>query len=70
MAMERWRPRRGITPWRPFRELEEMERRFEDIFGRTFLPATWRRLPLEERGWLPSIDVFEKEGMATFHRCI
>lgn len=37
-----------------------MERRFEDIFGRSLLPA-WRRLPLEERGWVPSIDVFEKE---------
>ncbi len=35
MVMERWRPGRGLIPWRPFRELEEMERRFEDIFGRT-----------------------------------
>jgi len=60
MAMERWRPRWGISQWRPFPELEEMERRFEDIFGRSLLPA-WRRLPLEERGWVPSIDVFEKE---------
>ena len=60
MAMERWRPRWGLVPWRPFRELEEMERRFEDIFGRSLLPA-WRRLPLEERGWVPALDVFEKE---------
>jgi HSP20 family protein len=56
MAIERWRPRRGITPWRPFRELEEWERRFDDLFGRPL----WR-LPVEERGWMPAVDVFEKE---------
>ena len=61
MVMERWRPRWGITPWRPFRELEEMGRRFEDIFGRPFLPTVWRRLHMEERGWAPPIEVFEKE---------
>jgi HSP20 family protein len=56
MAIERWRPRWGITPWRPFRELEEWERRFDDLFGRSL----WR-LPVEERGWMPAVDVFEKE---------
>jgi HSP20 family protein len=61
MVMERRRPGRGIIPWRPFRELEEMERRFEDILGRPFLPSVWRRLPIEERGWAPAIEVFEKE---------
>jgi HSP20 family protein len=61
MVMERWRPGRGLIPWRPFRELEEMERRFEDILGRPFLPSVWRRLPIEERGWAPAIEVFEKE---------
>ena len=60
MAMERWRPGWGITPWRPLRELEEMERRFEEVLGRPFLPTVWRRLPLE-RGWAPALDVFEKE---------
>ena len=61
MTMERWRPRWGLTPWRPMRELEEMERRFEDIFGRSFLPTAWGRLPMEQRGWTPAIEVFEKE---------
>jgi HSP20 family protein len=56
MAIERWRPRWGITPWRPFRELEEWERRFDDLWGR----PSWR-LPVEERGWMPAVDVFEKE---------
>jgi len=61
MAMIRWRPGWGITPWGPFREMEEMERRFEDIFGRPLIPAIWRRLPTEERAWAPPIEVFEKE---------
>jgi HSP20 family protein len=56
MAIERWRPRWGITPWRSFRELEEWERRFDDLFGRPL----WR-LPVEEKGWMPALDVFEKE---------
>jgi len=61
MTMERWRPGWGITPWRPFRELEALERRFDDIFGRPSLPSIWRRIPMEERGWAPAIEVFEKE---------
>jgi len=60
MTMERWRPGRGLIPWRPFRELEEIDRRFGDIFGQSLLPA-WGRLPLEEKGWIPALDVFEKE---------
>jgi len=61
MAMERWRPGRGLVPWRPFRELEEMERRFEDMLGWPRLPAIWRRIPSMEMGWAPALDVFEKE---------
>jgi HSP20 family protein len=59
--MERWRPTRGITPWSPFRELEEMERRFDEMFGRSLLPSIWRRLPAEQMAWAPNIDVFEKD---------
>jgi HSP20 family protein len=61
MAMERWGRRWGMVPWRPFGEMEDMERRFEDIFGRPFLPEVWRRIPVTEMGWVPAIDVFEKE---------
>jgi HSP20 family protein len=61
MEMERWRPRRGLIPWRPFRELEEMERRFDDMLSWPLLPAVWRRIPTMEMGWAPAIDVFEKE---------
>jgi HSP20 family protein len=56
MVLERWRPGWGLRPWRPLRELEEMERRFEEAFGRP-----WRRLPAEERAWAPPIELFEKE---------
>ena len=56
MVMEKWRPRWRVTPWRPFRDLDEWERRFEDFFSRPM----WR-LPLEEKGWLPAVDVFEKD---------
>jgi HSP20 family protein len=52
MAMERWGP---------FRELEEMERRMQDLFRRPFVSSVWRRLPTVERGWTPPIEMFEKE---------
>jgi HSP20 family protein len=61
MAMERRRRDRGLVPWRPFQDLQEMERRFDDIFGRPFWPMMWRRIPTIEPGWLPAIEVFEKE---------
>jgi len=61
MVMESWRPGKGLAPWRPFREMEEMERYFEDIFGRPLLPAVWRRIPAVEMGWAPAIEVFEKK---------
>jgi len=60
MTMERWRPTRGLIPWSPFRELEEMERRFDEVFGRSLLPSIWRRLPMEQMAWAPAVDVFEK----------
>jgi HSP20 family protein len=61
MAMERWRPRWGMVPWRPFRELEDVERRFDEIFGRPTLPSLWWRFP-EEVGWIPALDMFEKDN--------
>ena len=53
MAIERRRPRWGVMPRRAFRDLEEWERRFEDLFGR---PWT-----VEEAGLMPTVDVYEKE---------
>jgi len=50
-----------MTPWHPLRELDEMARHFDDIFGRATPPALWRRLPTLEREWIPALDVFEKD---------
>ena len=61
MVVERWRPGRRLTPLSPFREMEDMERRMEDIIGRPLYPLAWRRLPVEEREWTPAVEVFEKE---------
>jgi len=61
MTMEKRRPEKGLLPWQPNREMEEIGRRFEDIFGRPFVPGIWRLLPSEERVWAPVIDVLEKE---------
>lgn len=61
MAIERWRPRWGIMPWRPFHELEDVERRLDEILGRPSLPRVWRRFPFEAKEWLPAVEMFEKE---------
>ena len=62
MAIQKWRPSRGLTPWNPFTELDEMERRMSDIFEHPFLPLLWGRFPSEQMAWAPAIDVFEKEN--------
>jgi HSP20 family protein len=61
MTIERRKPEKGLTAWQPSREMEEMGRYFEDVFGRPFLPAAWRRVPSEDLAWVPSIEVIEKE---------
>jgi HSP20 family protein len=61
MTRENLKSDRGLAPWRPTRELEELGRSFEDLFGRSLLPAGWGRTPLEVTGWMPAIEVFEKE---------
>jgi HSP20 family protein len=54
---------RSVTLWQPFREMEELGKRFEDWYGRPFLPALWRRA--EPDGWWPAIDVVEKDDKYT-----
>ena len=61
MAIERWRPRRGLALWTPFREMEDMERHLGSTFGESWLPSLWSRVP-EARAWVPDLDVFEKDG--------
>ena len=61
MTIERRKQEKGLTAWQPLREMEEVGRRFEDVFGRPFLPGIWRAFPSEEMVWSPAIDVSEKE---------
>ncbi len=58
MAIERWRPW-GLRAWRPFREIEEIERWMDEVFRRTF-PTGWWRVPTEEALWTPAIEMYEK----------
>jgi HSP20 family protein len=61
MAIELWRLRWGVTPLQPFREMKEMERRFENVINRPLWPTMWRRMPTESMFWTPTIEMFEKE---------
>jgi HSP20 family protein len=61
MAPDKQKTEKGLAVWQPFREMEDVGRHFEDLFGRPFLPAIWRRFPSEEMIWSPAIDVLEKE---------
>jgi HSP20 family protein len=55
----------AIERWRPWDELREMERRMEEMTR--FPLATWRRplvwwrVPSEEIGWTPSVEMYEKD---------
>jgi HSP20 family protein len=62
MVLERWRPRRGTIPWRPIRELEELQRKFDDFWP---LWSSWRRFPFETKEWIPAIDLYEKDDSYT-----
>ncbi len=60
MVMDIWRPRQ-LRSWRPFRELEEMERLLESPVANWPLRMTWRRIPGDDTAWAPPIDMYEKE---------
>jgi HSP20 family protein len=61
MTTERRKSEKSLIARQPSREIEETGRRFEDIFGRPFLPGIWRAFPSEEMVWAPAIDVVEEE---------
>lgn len=63
MAIMRWTPSGwGLRPWREFDELRrEMDRLFEDFFGRRAFPTRRRKEAIEERVWTPSVEVFDKK---------
>jgi HSP20 family protein len=64
-----WNPfRRGTAPeslrpsagWRPFRELEKMQRRMDELFRH--LPAmSEAKEPLAAADWLPAVDITEDD---------
>ncbi len=60
ITKEGGRKRAEIVPWRPFTELEELERRFDRLFREPF-PSLFERLP-REMEWMPNVDVFEKDN--------
>lgn len=64
MAIERWRPRWWLRPQGALREMEEeIDRLFEEAFGRRAWPTVGRRWRpvIETRGWAPAVEMFDKE---------
>jgi HSP20 family protein len=50
----------GLRIWQPNGELEQLGRYFEDVFGRSLLPA-WTRTGPEAEAWAPKIEVIEQK---------
>ena len=54
----------AIQRWRPSGEFREMERLMDDMFRHPSVPwrgpLTWWRTPVEEIGWLPPMEMYEK----------
>ena len=53
-------PLMRTTHFRPSPELEEMRRRFEEDIIRPVMRSIWERIPEEQKGWAPPVDVIEK----------
>lgn len=60
MAIERWRPGRGLMRG-PFGPLGRMEREIEDLFGRVFRDWPFPRLFGEARGFAPAVDMLDRK---------
>ncbi|MHB8882334.1 MAG: Hsp20/alpha crystallin family protein [Thermodesulfovibrionales bacterium] len=55
----------ALVKWTPIRELEDMRRDLDKLFGEFFDPSARRRLGMKqvEPGMIvPSVDVFERQG--------
>jgi HSP20 family protein len=61
MAIQIYRPSQSISPWSPFGMTSQMDRWFDDFFGRPLMPSIWRRLPTDDMTLTPAIDVIEKD---------
>jgi HSP20 family protein len=51
----------ALETWRPFRDLEEVERFFEDWPFFRWRPWWPLRLRVGERAWAPALDLFDRE---------
>jgi len=55
----------AIERWRPWDEFREMERWMDEMMRRPLLawrrPPIWWRVPTEAVGWVPSVEMYEKE---------
>jgi HSP20 family protein len=58
MALTRWE---DLRSWEPFRELEEMSKRFDRIVRRTLARAEGDREAMRVTEWAPSVDIAETE---------
>ena len=63
MPIQRWIPRWGIHPWQPSSEVENLEQHYWSNYDHPYWPMAWRRVPTEEMGWLPAIEMYEKENL-------
>lgn len=62
MAIELYRPGRSIRPWNTVDMMQEMERHFEDMFGRSMMfPAMLGQVRGREGTWMPALDMIEKD---------
>jgi len=54
----------AIERWHPWDELREMERHMDEMTRHPLMmgarPLVWWRVPTEELGWTPSVEVYEK----------
>jgi len=58
-SLIRWEPFK--TRWDPFRELEEMEKRFATMFGRAPVKGNGEKESLTVAEWAPLVDITEDE---------
>lgn len=60
MAIQRWRPGRGVLRRGPFRELSRWEEEMEDLVGRFVRDWPFPQWSGEGRGVAPAVDMIDK----------
>ncbi len=55
----------AVERWRPWDELREAERRMDEMVRYPLMtwrrPLAWWRVPTEEVGWTPGVEMYEKD---------